>query len=106
MAQYIYLLRPVRLAMLTDGPNAHESQVLAAHVAYLEHGAAAGQVLLAGRTQTADEHTLGLVILQAASAAAATALMEKDPAVASGVMTAVLYPYRIAMVSPAILEAT
>ncbi len=106
MEQYIYLLQPRRLAMLTEGPTDEEAQALAGHVAYLERLSGEGDVLLAGRTQTADENTRGLVILQAPSESAATAIMQGDPAVAEGVMSAELYPYRIAALSPQILEAT
>lgn len=48
--------------MLTDDPTAHESRTVAEHFAYLQQLAADGTVLMAGRTQTADEHTLGIPI--------------------------------------------
>lgn len=105
MEQYVYLLRPRRLAMLTEGPTPEEGEALAGHVAYLERLAAEGDVLIAGRTQTTDEHTLGLVVLQAASEKAANRVMNGDPAVAGGVMSAALFPYRIAVLSPHIQEA-
>ena len=106
MEQYVYLLRPRRLAMLTEGPDEIEAEALAGHVAYLERLAQDGQVLLAGRTQTAEARTLGLVIFEAGSEEAAHAIMAGDPAVAAGVMSAELHPYRIAVISPQILEAT
>ena len=104
LSQYLYQLRPTRMAMLREGPTPAESDVLGAHVAYLEALSAQATVLLAGRTQTEDDTTFGLVILQAASAAEARQVMLADPAVANGVMTAELYPYRIATVSPSILS--
>ena len=83
-----------------------ESEVLAAHLAYLEGLSAAGVILLAGRTQTADENTFGLVILEAELEAAARDIMASDPAVQHKVMTAELHPYRIAVVSPSIIAAS
>jgi len=48
---------PTRPAMLTEGPTPEEREAVAAHLAYLERLAAAGVVLLFGRTQTTDSST-------------------------------------------------
>ena len=53
-------------------------------------------VELAGRTQNADETAFGLVVFRAESETAARQIMLEDPAVKHGVMTASLYPYRVA----------
>ena len=95
-SQYLYVLRPVRLAMLTAGPTPEEAVTLERHSAYLQALAESGTALLFGRTQTADAKTIGLVILAAESPGEAQRLMEEDPAVAEGVMRAELFPYRIA----------
>ena len=97
--QYIYRLHPVRLEMLTQGPREEEARLVTAHVAFLQECALKGKVLMAGRTQTTDEHTFGLVILTASSLAEAEKLMREDPAVSGGVMTAELFPFQIAVLS-------
>ena len=97
--QFIYTVQPTRLEMLTVGPTEDETSAVQAHVEYLEHLAQQGKVLLAGRTQTADVDTFGLVILDVETEPEAQALMDNDPAVASGVMVARLYPYAIAVLS-------
>ena len=94
--EFIYILKPTRLAMLTDSPTDEESSVLSRHAAYVEGLARRGVVELAGRTRTADESTFGLVIFRAESEKAARHIMLEDPAVRHGVMTATLFPYRIA----------
>lgn len=94
------MLKPTRLAMLTDGPTGEESSVLSQHAAYIEELAGRGVVELAGRTQTADESTFGLVIFRAESEKVARRIMQDDPAVRHGVMTASLFPYRVAYRSP------
>ncbi len=86
--------------MLVDGPTEHETSVLGNHLRYLEQLVADGVVLMAGRTLTTDERSFGLVIVVAPSDAAAAALMRNDPAVKRGVMSAELFPYRVALWSP------
>jgi uncharacterized protein len=52
---------------------------------------------MAGRTLTADENTFGIVVFVADSDADATELMQTDPAVSRGVMSAELFPFRVAL---------
>lgn len=103
--QFIYTLHPNRLEMLSSGPTSVEASTIGEHVMYLERLAGQGSVLLAGRTQTSDENTFGIVILNTDSEASARAIMAEDPAVANGVMSSAIYPYSIAVVSPNILSA-
>ena len=95
--EYVYVLRPVRLGMLRDGPTPEEAQQLSGHVAHLERLQRQGQLILAGRTREAPEKVFGLVIFRAESDAAAQAVMEADPAVRGGIMAAELHPYRVAV---------
>lgn len=93
---WLYVLRPSRVEMLIDGPTTEESARIGEHLAYLMAHAEAGRMHLVGRTETNDASTLGLVVFDAPGEVEARALMEADPAVASGVMTAELFPFRIA----------
>lgn len=95
-SEFLYILKASRLGMLTGGPTETESAVLSRHAAYIQDLAGRGVVELAGRTQTADESTFGLVIFRAESEEAAHRIMQDDPAVRDGVMTASLFPYRVA----------
>ena len=74
-----------------------EDGIIADHFAYLQEHAAAGTVLLAGRTQTTDADSFGIIILEAADDDDAAAFVAADPAVAKGVMEARLFPYRVAI---------
>ena len=94
--QFLYLLHPIRPEMLTEGPTPQEQDTLQRHFGYLSQGAAAGHVLMFGRTQTTGPETLGLVIFQADDADAAFAFRDADPAVSDGVLEAHLYPYHVA----------
>ncbi len=93
---YIYLLKPTRLGMLTEGPTPAESASISRHAQRLAALAEAGAVLLAGRALVNDERTFGIVIFYAADDAAAEAFAQADPAVADGVMSAQALPYSIA----------
>lgn len=94
---FMYLIRAVRLEMLTEGPTEEESAVLEKHFAYLQDLVKHGVVFLAGRTQNNDETAFGLVILRVESEEEARRIMNSDPAVREAVMRAELYPYRIAL---------
>lgn len=99
MNEYLYLLRPVRLGLVTEGPTPEEAAIVARHFAYLQDLTERGVMVLVGRTQNNDADTLGLAIFRAESDAAAEAIMRADPAVQNGVMTARLYPYKIALLA-------
>jgi uncharacterized protein YciI len=95
--QFLYRLQVTRLEMLRGGPTPEEARVVGAHLNYLKNLAEEGVVVLAGRTQTNDETTFGIVILNAADEAAARAVMDNDPAVKGSVMHATLFPFRVAV---------
>jgi uncharacterized protein len=97
MNQWLYMLKPARLAMLTEGPTSTESETVTRHFAYLKDLTDKGVMILVGRTQNNDESTFGIAIFEAASEAEARSIMDNDPAVAEGVMSATLYPYSIAL---------
>jgi uncharacterized protein len=96
MSQYVYLLKPVRSGMLTEGPTESEAAVARRHAEHLRQLAREGRVLLFGRTQENDERTFGLVLLEAEDEDDARRVMESDPAVAEALMTATLHPYEAA----------
>jgi len=97
LQEYLYLIRPARLEMLTIGPTPEEQAIVAQHFSYLEALVAAGVVILAGRTQTADADSFGIIIFRAVDDAAARVIVQDDPAVRQGVMLATLYPYHIGL---------
>ena len=95
--QFIYRLKPTRHEMLTQGATAAEEKILQQHFDYLRQLVDAGEVYFAGRCAVEDESTYGLVLFQADDKDAAIRLMESDPAVRDGVMSAELSPFRVAL---------
>lgn len=98
MPQFLYRIRPVRHAMLTEGPTEDEQLIVSAHFAYLQQLMADGVLILAGRTQDTDPDGMGIVIFNAESEDAAHAIMQHDPAVKAGVFSAKLFAYRVALI--------
>jgi len=98
--QFLYRIVPTRPEMLVSGPTEREMQVIESHFAHLQKLAAAGVVLMAGRTVDTGPQTWGIVVFTAPSPAEADAVMRSDPAIAQGVMHAELFPYRVAVWSP------
>ena len=97
MPEFLYKLQLVRGDMLRSGPTGAEQAIVAEHFAYLQDLNARGVIILVGRTLTTDENTMGLTIFRAESEEAARQIMNCDPAVKKGVMTATLYPFKVVL---------
>ena len=95
--QFIYVLKPTRLEMLTEGATPEEVETVSRHFAYFKDLTEKGTMILMGRTQTNDESTFGIAVFEADDESAARKIMENDPAILGGVMTATLYAYKIAL---------
>jgi uncharacterized protein len=91
---YIYTLRPIRLAMRTDGPTAEEQTLAARHWMYSQQLLAQGTLIFAGRTLQRDPTTFAFAVVRAPSLDAARALAERDPAVAGGVFATEVFPFQ------------
>ena len=99
--QYLYIIQPERLSMLTEEPTSHERETMAKHFAYLHQLTEQGILILAGRTLNNNVDTIGIAIINALSKEEARTIVDNDPAVSQGVMNARLYPYRVAFISEA-----
>jgi uncharacterized protein len=97
LQEFLYKLQLVRSDMLQTGPTEREQAVVAEHFAYLQDLTTKGAIILVGRTLTTDENTMGLAIFRAESEVEASRIMNSDPAVKNGVMTATLYPFKIVL---------
>jgi len=91
---FLYTLRPVRLAMLTEGATPNEQVLAGKHWAYSQDLLARGAMIFAGRTLHRDPTTFAFAVVRAASLEAARDLAEGDPAVAGGVFATEVYPFQ------------
>ena len=75
MNQFLYLLKPARLGMVTEGPTQEEAETVSRHFAYLSDLTDKGVMILVGRTQNNDEATIGIAIFEAEDETAARMFM-------------------------------
>ena len=95
--QFLAVLHLVPRLRVESAWTPADREAVGRHFRRLQEGAAAGSVILAGRTQEPLDVTMGLIVFEAADAAAAKAWAEADPAVAGGVMTVEVHPYEVAV---------
>jgi uncharacterized protein YciI len=74
-----------------------EEKIVDTHFVKLQDLLKEGRLVLAGRTLNMDPKGCGIVILEVDTEEEARELMENDPAVKEGIMTAELFPYRVAL---------
>ncbi len=97
--QYIYLLKLIPKLQDETNWTKEEEKIVERHYKSLQELKKDGRLILAGRTLSMNEDSFGVVILQVNSEKEARILMENDPAVKEGIMTASLYPYSVALIS-------
>jgi uncharacterized protein YciI len=99
MKEYIYVLRLVPALRTPSNWTDREKQVVADHYRHLVQLHNNDVVILAGKTDYEIDNAgnFGIVIFKAASPEAAREIMNSDPALANGVMTAELHPYSLAV---------
>lgn len=96
--QYIYVLKLIERLVHEEGWTATDKSIVSRHFEKLVALKESGKLVLAGRTTHEGEDSFGIVILDTEEDDARK-LMNEDPAVAEGIMTAELFPYRVALIS-------
>ncbi len=95
--QFIYVLKLIPRLLDENNWTAVEEETVGRHFEMLKSMLAEGKLILAGKTDGLSEKTFGIVIFEAASEEEALGIMNGDPAVAGGVMTAELFGYHAAL---------
>ena len=94
--QFIYVLKLIPSLLKEENWTAREEKIVDRHFTKLQELLAEEKLVLAGKTM--DEKTFGIVILEVESEEEALLIMKNDPAVAEGIMTAELFPYKVALI--------
>src|SRR5713101_871849 len=95
--QFIYVLHLVPRLYADASWTDEDKKVLQRHFVRFQGAIKTGNLILAGRTSESGDKTFGIAIFEAKDEAAARKFMEEDPAVAVGLMTAELHPFRVAL---------
>lgn len=95
--EFIYVLKLSPELLDKDNWTPRQEKAVDDHFENLKVMHQEGTLILAGRTQTMDEKTFGIVIFEADSLEKAENIMKNDPAVRGNVMTAELFPYKTAL---------
>ncbi|RIW33997.1 hypothetical protein D3H55_10395 [Bacillus salacetis] len=96
--QYLYKLQLTEKLTQDKNWTDKENAVVGRHFSYLQRMHEDRKLILAGKTKGLDEDTFGIVIFEAETEEEALSLMNGDPAVKEGIMTAELFPYQVAFV--------
>ena len=96
--QFIYVLKLIPSLLNMDNWTEREEKIVDSHFSRLQELLEEGKLVLAGKTLGIDEKTFGLVILEVESEEEALIIMKNDPAVVRGIMTAELFPYKVALI--------
>lgn len=95
--QFIYVLKPIPHLLKEENWTEREEAIVNRHFDFLKKMLAEGKLILAGKTDGLDEKTFGIVIIEVDSPEEALAFMNSDPGISEGIMSAELYPYRVAI---------
>lgn len=104
---YMYTLQLVPPLLNQDNWTEKENRIVEEHFQRLKRFLDDGVVIFAGRVSTMDPEGFGIVIFKADSEEDALVMMENDPAVREGIMTAELFPFNISLMQiPAEFKAS
>ncbi|WP_108670612.1 YciI family protein [Peribacillus acanthi] len=95
--QYIYTLKLIPQLLEESNWTERENKIVSDHFLALKKLLEEDKLIMAGRTLQMDEKTFGIVVLNTESEEEARQYMENDPAVKEGIMTAELFPYKVAL---------
>lgn len=95
--QFLYQLRLIPRLLQEENWTKHDNEIVNEHFLLLTELERENKVILAGRTLNTDETSFGVVILEVDSEDEAVKIMNSDPAVKNRIMTATLFPFRVAL---------
>ena len=95
--EFIYVLKLIPRLYQEENWTAVDEGIVQHHFERLKEMTDSGTVILAGRTLNEEENAFGIVVFEADDEKQAKAFMEEDPVVREGIMTAELFPYRVAL---------
>ena len=97
--QFIYVLKLIPRLLDEKSWTIRDNEIVGKHFRRLQQLKKEGRVVMAGRTLNDTEPSqFGIVILEVASREEARTIMDEDDAVKEKIMTADLFPFRVALI--------
>ena len=93
MPEYVYIIKATRAGFATE-PTAEELDAMSMHFQYLKGLVEQKVAILAGPCLDA---AFGIVIYEAGTEEEARGIMENDPSVVAGVMSAEMHEFRVSL---------
>jgi len=91
--EFVYIIKPYK-ENFAETMTEEDGRIMGIHFQYLKNMLLEGKLIMAGPVLTGE---FGVAILEVSSEEEARNIMENDPAVVNGVVTATLYPYRVSL---------
>ncbi|MGF3101985.1 YciI family protein [Rossellomorea sp. DUT-2] len=95
--EFIYVLKLIPRLHKEENWTTEDEGIVQRHFERLKELTDSGVVILAGRTLNEEENAFGIVVFEAEDVEKAREFMKEDPTVKEGIMTAELFPYRVAL---------
>ena len=99
MRHFIYTLRLIPKFRNEGNWTEKEAEIVSEHFNRLKNLQDEGKLILAGKTDAENDVGFGIVIFKAKNIIEAKKIMDNDPAVIKGIMTAELNNYKVALIS-------
>ena len=97
--EYLYKLKLIPKLLDENNWTEKENNIVGVHFKRLKEFTEKGVVILAGRTTNSDSAQFGIVIFKSTNYEEAEKFMNEDPAISEGIMTAELFPFRVALIN-------
>ena len=94
MKQFVYIIKPFK-PDFAETANEEDNRIMGIHFQYLESLLEKGILIMAGPETTGK---FGLCVLETGTEEEARDIMNNDPAVLNGVVSAELFPYRVSLI--------
>ena len=94
---YIYVLKLTSGYFDDNNWKEKDMETIQVHFKHLQDMLSEGKLVMAGRTDVENSKTLGIVVFEADSFGDAVKIANDDPAVKAGIMSAEVFPFRLAL---------
>ncbi len=97
--KWIYVLRLCQRLWDSDNWSSEDAAIIQQHFEYLKSLTETGTMIMVGRTDVDMKDNIGIAVFAANTKEEAEGIMNADPCIMHGIMTAELFPFRLSLFS-------